>query len=368
MKNVSTEDALLDLTSYLIKNSNKFTSAISIDLKKAFDSINHELLLYKLNKYGFRGNVLNLLSSYLSNRKQYVSNNNNTSNISQINYGVPQGSVLGPVLFLLYINDISRITNECKFVLYADDTNLVFAYNSALQLEIAMNSVLFKLKNWLDLNKLTINSTKTNYIVFNKPKICLNIKLSDEKIIRSESIKFLGIIIDDRLCWKQHYESVKSKLYYSISIMRNLKEYLPTYILKLIYFSLFHSHIIYCTHIWGNTSKYIMQTLIVAQNKIMRQIYRLNYRTNTDYIYKTKKIMSFKNIIIFKSLKIMYKVFNGVIHLNIYNIFTLRIPKYNMRSMNNFNLPEIKTNIGKFHLGYNGPKLWNALSEEDKKV
>ena len=231
-----------------------------------------------------------------------------------------------------------------------------------------MNSVLFKLKNWLDLNKLTINSTKTNYIVFNKPKICLNIKLSDEKIIRSESIKFLGIIIDDRLCWKQHYESVKSKLYYSISIMRKLKEYLPTYILKLIYFSLFHSHIIYCTHIWGNTSKYIMQTLIVAQNKIMRQIYRLNYRTNTDYIYKTKKIMSFKNIIIFKSLKIMYKVFNGVIHLNIYNIFTLRIPKYNMRSMNNFNLPEIKTNIGKFHLGYNGPKLWNALSEEDKKV
>ena len=144
---ISTEDALLDLTNSIITNKNKITSVISIDIKKAFDCINHNILLKKQCQYGFRGNMLSLLTSYLSNRKQYVSNNDASTKLNSIEYGVPQGSVLGPILFILYINDIVNISNECKYILFADDTTIVFSNENSMQLELSMNKVLLQLRN-----------------------------------------------------------------------------------------------------------------------------------------------------------------------------------------------------------------------------
>ena len=130
---ISTEDALLDLT----------------------NSIIHKMLLKKTCQYGFRGKMLSLLTSYLSNRKQYVSNNNASSKLNSIEYGVPQGSVLGPILFILYINDIVNISNECKYILFTNYTTLVFSNENSIQLELSMNKVLLQLRNWLVINKLT---------------------------------------------------------------------------------------------------------------------------------------------------------------------------------------------------------------------
>ena len=219
MNKISTEDALLDLTNSIITKKHKITSVISIDIKKAFDCINHNILLKKLCKYGFRGRILSLLTSYLSNRKQYVSNNDASSKLNSIKYGVPQGSVLGPILFILYINDIVNISNECKYILFADDTTLVFSNENSIQLELSMNKVLLQLRNWLVINKLTINLLKTSYIIFNKPKLKFIITLDNIIIARSRSIKFLGLIIDDKLSWKQQFNNVKKKLYYGIATL-----------------------------------------------------------------------------------------------------------------------------------------------------
>ena len=196
--------------------------------------------------------MLSLLTSYLSNRKQYVSNNDASSKLNNIEYGVPQGSVLGSILFILYINDIVNISNEYKYILFADDTTLVFSNENSIQLELSMNKVLLQLRNWLVINKLTINLLKTSYIIFNKLQLNLIITLDNMIIARSRSIRFLGLIIDDKLSWKQQFNNVKSKLYYGIATLRKLSNVLPTYILKLIYYSIFHSHLTYCTHILVN--------------------------------------------------------------------------------------------------------------------
>ena len=143
-------------------NYKLYISTISIDLKKAFDTINHEILLNKLYIYGFRGITLSLLKSYLTNRYQYVSYNNTNSKILPIKCGVPQGSVLGPVLFLMYINDLPNLTNKCNFTLFADDTTLTFKSHNLYALENEINSTLVLICDWLCGNKLVLNIDKTN--------------------------------------------------------------------------------------------------------------------------------------------------------------------------------------------------------------
>ena len=173
-KNNSTIYALAQITE-MIKvsiDSGKFGCGIFIDLRKAFDTVNHEILLTKLEHYGIRDNVLNWFMSYLSNRKQYVTINGLSSEPLEINCGVPQGSVLGPLLFLLYINDLPNISNVLDFYLFADDTNIYYESDSLQELEKTINKELQKLYLWLNVNRLSLNIDKTNYIIFhpyNKP-------------------------------------------------------------------------------------------------------------------------------------------------------------------------------------------------------
>ena len=163
---------------------------------------------------------LKLLVSFLSNRNQYVSYNSYKSQLNNIKYGVPQGSVLGPLLFLIFINDILNIKSLGHFVLFADDTSITFHANNVVELETNMNNTLKYLDIWLSINKLTINLNKTNFIVFNNDKIKLAIILHNTRTIQKNSIKFLGVTIDANMNWKIHTNLVKYKLYYDISILR----------------------------------------------------------------------------------------------------------------------------------------------------
>ena len=245
-------------------NKKKYCATLSIDLKKAFDSISHDILIIKLEKYGFRGVVLKLLVSFLSNRNQYVSYNSSKSQLNNIKYGVPQGSILGPLLFLIFINDILNIKSLGHFVLFADDNSITFHANNVVELETNMNNTLKYLDIWLSINELTINLNKTNFIVFNNDKIKLAIILHNTRIIQKNSIKCLGITIDANMNWKIHTNLVKSKLYYGISILRKLIKILPIHIIKLLYYSVFHCHINYCIHIWGNNYEITYETYIYS--------------------------------------------------------------------------------------------------------
>ena len=156
-----------------------FGCRVFIDLQKAFDTVNHSILLKKLEHYGIRGVGLDWFSSYLSNRKQYVSVNSTTSDYLDIIYGVPQRPVLGPLLFLIYINDLPSISKVLSFYLFADDTNIYFSSHDLFSLQKIMNRELKKVKKWLDANQLGLNVDKTDFAIFHSPK-----KIEEQVIIK----------------------------------------------------------------------------------------------------------------------------------------------------------------------------------------
>ena len=213
----SINHALVSLTE-AIKNSldnRKFGCGIFIDLQKAFDTVNHHILLMKLEHYGIRGTTLNWFESYLSDRKQCVSVNGSYSCYLSVTCGVPQGSVLGPLLFLIYINDLPLSSSKLAFYLFADDTNIYCESESPDQLQSLVNRELKKVKMWLEVNKLSLNIDKTNFIIFKSPQRSLpetvSIKIGKFPIKRTCYVKFLGVLLDENLSWKYHLTELSKK-------------------------------------------------------------------------------------------------------------------------------------------------------------
>ena len=214
-ENCSTQDALIDIVNKIQLNFDKklCSCGIFIDLKKAFDTVDHDILLYKLEHYGIRGIANSWICSYLKNRRQTVQVGPYISKTEVSSCGVPQGSVLGPLLFLLYINDISYSSNQLNFFLFADDTNLLYADKNLRSLEVTVNKELASVCNWLMANKLSLNTKKSNFVIFRPYQKRMNfhvtIKLFDDKnssilLERKDYVKYLGVLIDSILSWRQH--------------------------------------------------------------------------------------------------------------------------------------------------------------------
>ena len=207
---ISCSDALLKIQNTLIRhlNANKKVAVITLDLRKAFDSVSHEILIKKLYCLGFTWNTILWFRSYLSNRSQCVSLNGKTSKLLTVKRGVAQGSVLGPLLFSIFVNGVCDVMiSLCDIILYADDTTLIFAADTLQDLENDINNGLVTLSNWLIDNKLSLNVSKSNYMLINlsqRPLNDLNIKYANESLPRVRSTKILGIIFDDKLSFKEH--------------------------------------------------------------------------------------------------------------------------------------------------------------------
>ena len=210
-ENHSVDHALISIIE-AIRNTlddRKYVCGVFIDFQQAFDTVNHDILLSKLEHYGIRGTPLMWFQSYLSDRYQYVSINGESSNLMQITCGVPQGSVLGPLLFLLlFINDLPNVSKKLQFYLFADDTNIYYESESPEKLAKKVNNELRYVKRWLDAKKLSLNVDKTNYIIFHSPgtKLPPNnaIKIGNKHISKVKYVKFLGLLLDEHLSWNYH--------------------------------------------------------------------------------------------------------------------------------------------------------------------
>ena len=212
----STTHSLISITETIKKtlDEKKYGCSVFIDLKKAFDTVDHDILLYKLEHYEIRGASLLWFKSYLYERKQFVHRNGIDSEVKTITCGVPQGSVLGPLLFLLNINDLPNISKELKFYLFADDTSIFLESNDLKSLEKTMNKELLKLYEWLCINRLALNITKTNFVIFhakNKTKSPVTILINNKAIDEDEEVIYLGIIIDSKLTFKNHINELKKR-------------------------------------------------------------------------------------------------------------------------------------------------------------
>ena len=273
----STTHALISLTEDIRKNLDKgnIGCGIFVDLQKAFDTVEHDILLAKLEHYGIHGLANEWFRSYLSNRKQYVSINGHESSLASVLYGVPQGSVLGPLLFLIYINDLNQAIKFCKVHHFADDPNLLHFNKSVAKLNKLVNLDMKNLNVWLNANKISLNVDKTELVIFKHQRKKLDteikIKLKRKRLYPSQSVRYLGIKIDQNLNWKDHINDIAIKLNRANALLFKIRSFVNVTILKTIYFAIFDCRINYANLVWTQNSN-VMSRILTLQKKAMRII------------------------------------------------------------------------------------------------
>ena len=373
-KNHSTAYALIQLYDKLSNaiDQGKVTLGLFIDLSKAFDTVNHDILLAKLEFYGVRGIALQCFKSYLSGRSQFVQYNGYTSSLKDVECGVPQGSILGPLLFLLYINDLCNVSKVFDFILFADDTNIFFSHKDPIFLMELVNTELQKLSCWFQANKLSVNVKKSNYIIFktsqNRQELDLDFSINDTKIDRVTEILFLGVIIDECLTWKPHVQNLTGKISKSLGIIYKSSFCLNKNSLCTLYYSLVYPYLYYCACVWGLTYHSNLKRLDTLQKRAVRTISRSAFDAHTETIFKSLKLLKFENIVSLQVAKIMYLYKNGQLLESFNNMFFAgeEIHNYNTRNKIVFRLPSCWTNVQKFALQFQGPKIFNTINDEIK--
>ena len=335
----STELAALEFTDKIIANldQGKLPVAIFLDLSKAFDTIDHSILINKLKYYGVRGMSLYWFESYLSNRVQYVQFNDSISSYSHISTGVPQGSILGPLLFIIYMNDIANVTNKFHFTLYADDTSLIepictFSYgtNSTSDTSHSINSELSLITDWLCLNKLSLNAKKTKMMIFhhrqrNISKLNLQLFINNTKIEQVKEFDFLGIVIDECMTWNSHVNKIASKISRVNGVLSRLKRFVPTYILKMIYNSLIQPHLLYGILLWGKNISRILK----LQKWAVRSITLSKYNAHTDPLFIKLNLLKITDIHMLCLVKFYQKYKRNLLPAYFTGMFEVNYPSHN---------------------------------------
>ena len=368
--------ALLDVITpgYDAIEQNKFTALLLMDLRKAFDTVSHRILLHKVLHYGIRGHAYTLIESYLCDRQQFVSVNNVESSPKPISIGVPQGSILDPLLFLIYINDLPNAIS-CQPRLFADDTCLI-AKNSALnELEIKCNSELRNLNQWCCANKLQINPEKSKAIIvspkLNTPQPELNLLYNTANISLNDSCKYLGVILDNKLNFQLHIFSLEKRASRSVGILSKLRFLFPSSTLLLLYHVLVHPNLLYGLPIWGGMFKTYLDKLQILQNKAIRVITNSDRRSSITPQFRNLNVLKIAYLYTYEIAKLMHQYSRNMLPPCFSTFFTslseIHDRQSRSKSQNNLYLPKFSTCRCQRSLRFQGVKIWNSLSPDLKK-
>lgn len=369
-QNLSTSDAIANVTDFITSNVDRGNKclAIFLDLAKAFDTVNHKILLDKLKRIGISDTVLQLFHSYLTDRTQCVKINSTYSRPQKTVCGVPQGSILGPLLFLIYINDLCNLQNCGQITTFADDTVLIFYAKSWDEVFKMAENGFRIVKNWLDAHILTLNTDKTKFLTFRISNKLLpshqSLKLHScnpllspctcPSISRVDSIKYLGIQIDDLLKWKVHVINLTTKLRKLVYFFKIVRDILNRKQLKQVYCALIQSSLEYGIISWGSASNTCLEPLEKIQKLILKVILKVPLRTSTDFIFKTLNVLNLKKLY---SKNILLHQFKNT-HMYEERISTRALRESHVKS---FNIPVCQTSYGQRSFKYNATKLFNSL-------
>ena len=369
----STVSCLLKSTDdwYSAFDNSEIVGATFVDLRKAFDTVDHSLLCGKLERYGVRNNELRWFVSYLAGRKQFCRVNGTDSQVNAVDIGVPQGSCLGPLLFLVYINDLPKVIESCTVAMYADDTGLYYRGASLDHLNETINKDLERLDNWLKGNKLSLNVVKTvsmNIVSRQKHQKVLgelDLKIRDTNIQNVKETKYLGLQIDRHLTWKKHVDTISRKVSRVLGVLKHAKKFLPQNILKNLYISIIEPHFRYCSSVWGCCSTTYINRLQKLQNRAVRIITNSAFDTPAKPLLANLGLRSISELNENELRLITYKSLNDLAP-NYLRQLLIRNSQQSCRALRNtdrdLKLPLKRTNNGQKGYSFRGAKSWNSLS------
>ena len=367
----STIHPVLHLLNHCAEANNKTPSQMTLatfcDLSKAFDTISHNILLHKLNIFGIRGVANKWIESYLTNRSQFVYIDSHVSKNLPVRCGVPQGSILGPLLFLIYINDISNSTTE-NILSFADDTTVFLSDTDPTNLFNRANASLEAIFNWFCANKLSLNATKTQYMVMqpttkNRDISSHSLTINNVILSQATSCKFLGITIDESFSWKKQLSSVNSKISRALFAIKQVKFSLPKDSLRTLYFSLIHPHLTYGILAWGNATANLLNKTTILQKRALRTIHNKKYNSHTDPLFKQSGILKLSDLYQQEVMLFMHDYAHDKLPRSFQNIYsnTRNIHgAYETRQAQMLFIPRTKSRfVDKLPL-FNFPKIWNT--------
>ena len=346
----------------------EYTGVIFVDLQKAFDMVDHLILLSKLECMGVTGIELQWFKSYLSNRRIRTSVNNELSEERFITKGVPQGSLLGPLLFIVFINDINSVFSNCKAHLYADDTVIYYSNKNPKIIENVLNKELGHLEAWMVKNELKINYDKTvcmllgtNHMLKREPK--LNVKIKEQQLSQVKSFKYLGVTVDENLKWDVHIEQLCIKLGKMVSYMSRLRQFVNMSELKLIYNSIVLPHFDYGDIVWQSANNNCVAQLQKIQNRAGRIILKVNpySHTSSSQIHSSLGWDTIHNRQRFHLISFTHKILNNMAPDYMKDMFKFKVSPYSLRNQSNLCLPKPRTNYCKRSFVYRAASEYNEL-------
>ena len=362
------------LHDYVTMNLSKgnTSACIYLDLARAFDTVNIKILLEKLPSYGITGSSLHLLASYLSHRRHQLKYKGIVSNQQDVTCGVPQGSVLGPLLFLLYVNDLSSVCGRAKCLLFADDTAVLYSASNVNELQRIVSESFPKITEWLHANRLSLSISKTYYQVYSAQSPCddLVIPVNSTCLKRAQTVKYLGVLVDENLRFKSHIGKVSGIVSRNLGIISRARYLLGRKQLLLLYNALILPYLTYCLVIWGSNYQSTLQPVILLQKRAIRLIAGAGRISHTSPLFRELKVLKVADLLSFQLLLVLHDFLRGQLPQPMAVKFNIHQATRNTRSNqhfcemvrdNNANLlPNYRhCNYLLFTLFCQAPRVWN---------
>ena len=369
--NHSTVSAILEIANKWFQNIDigQLNGVVFLDLKKAFDTVDHGILPHKLYLYGIKGVAFNWFRSYSSNRKQYCQVNDHLSNPLEMICGIPQGSILGPLLFLIYVNDLPNCLKYTKCNMFADDTQIDASSNNIESIANTLNADLANVSDWMKANKLSLNTSKTKYMIISSHKRLHRIEsvppmiLDNTQIKRVKFTNSLGLMIDETLTWDEQVTLITKKVNKGLNVLRRLRDFFDIKILTTVYQTLVQPYFNYCSQVWGGLGTTLCNKPQRLQNRAVRIIKKSGYEIRSKNLLNQFGLPNLEERRNQQLNTLMYKVRHEMAP-STSSMFqkTNEVHEYHTRqAKHDFLAPMPKTNYLKKAFSYRGAVAWNNL-------